>query len=167
MNKHKELRSERNLSVRGMEIKTGIKYNTYSRYESGERDMSTDVLRQLAKFFEVTIDYLLCNNTFCIYAKYEKGSIEFVIREEYYTEIKKYIYFDDDDKRCIDLNSLIGVNKDSDITELLIEFVRIAKMDALFEKKVVNQSDIDDLDKEIYKIELNRGLIERIKDAIR
>ena len=40
-------------------------------------------------------------------------------------------------------------------------------MDSLFEKKVVNQDDIDDLKKEIYQIELNKSLVEKIKDAIR
>lgn len=169
MNKLKDLRLERDLSVRGMEIKTGIKYNTYSRYESGERDMSTEVLKKLAKFFEVTIDYLLCNNTYCIYAKYEQGNFEFKIREEYYLELKekKYIYFDKEDNRCIDINSLVGVDKSNNIVDLLKEFIRIDKMDSLFEKKIIKESDIDDLDKEIYQIELTKGLIERIKDAIR
>ena len=67
MNKLKELRTERGLSIRGMEIKTGIKNNTYSRYETGERDMSTDVLRKLADFFEVSIDYLLNYDGFCLF----------------------------------------------------------------------------------------------------
>ena len=169
MNKLKDLRSERNLSVRGMEIKTGIKYNTYSRYESGERDMSTDVLKKLAKFFEVTIDYLICNNTYCIYAKYEQGNFQFKIYEDYYLELKekKYIYFDDNDNRCIDLNSLVGVNKDNNIMDLIKELERIKKMDELFEKKRVKDSDIDDLKKDIYQIELTKSLVDRIKDAIR
>ena len=45
--------------------------------------------------------------------------------------------------------------------------VRIEKMDTLFEKKIVKQADIDALDEEIYQIELTKGLVEKIKDAIR
>ena len=40
-------------------------------------------------------------------------------------------------------------------------------MDTLFEKKIVKQADIDALDEEIYQIELTKGLVEKIKDAIR
>ena len=31
----------------------------YSHYESGKRDIPTDVLQKLADFYEVSIDYLL------------------------------------------------------------------------------------------------------------
>ena len=48
--------------------------------------MSTAILRQLSSFFEVTIDYLLCNNNYCIYAKYKEGNISFKIKEDYYKE---------------------------------------------------------------------------------
>ena len=169
MNKLKELRAERNLTVRGLEDKTGIKFTTYARYESEERDMSTEVLKKLSKFFEVSIDYMLCNNNYCVYAKYKEGDFMFCIRANYYEELKneKYIYFDNNDNRCIDINSLIGVGKTNDITGIFQEMIRIEKMDSLFDKKVVKQSDIDDLDKEIYQIELTKSLVEKIKDAIR
>lgn len=168
LNRLKELRVERNLSMRGIEARTNIKFNTYSRYESGERDMSTDVLKQLAKFFEVTVDYLICYSGYCLYAKYEKGNFFFKINEDYYKELKeKYIYFDDNDNRCIDLNSLVGVNDSNNLIELIKELVRIDKFDALFEKKNVNNKDIETLDSEILEIELTKGFVEKIKDAIR
>ena len=169
MNRLKDLRSKRNLSVRGMELKTNIKYNTYSRYESGERDMSTDVLKRLSDFFEVTIDYLLCYSSYCVYAKYAEGNFFFKINEDYYKELKekKYIYFDNNDDRCIDINSLVGVGKTNNIMGFIQEMVRIDKMDSLFEKKMVKQKDFDALDEDFYQIELTRGLVERIKDAIR
>ena len=169
MNKLKELRTERGLTVRGIQDKTGIKFTTYARYESEERDMSTEVLKKLSKFFETTIDYMLCNNNYCVYATYKEGNFMFSIRTNYYEELKKekYIYFDNFDNRCIDINSLVGVGKTNDISGFFQEMVRIEKMDSLFEKKIVKQADIDALDEEIYQIELTKGLVEKIKDAIR
>ena len=148
MNKLKELRAERNLTVRGLEDKTGIKFTTYSRYESEERDMSTLVLKKLSRFFEVTIDYMLCNTNYCIYAKYKEGNFMFSIRADYYEELKakKYIYFDNNDNRCIDINSLIGVAKTNNILGIIEEFVRMKKIDALFEKRYVTDKDIADLE---------------------
>ena len=69
MNRLKELREERGYSVRGMEIKTGINYNSICKYEKETRDPSTDTLKKLSDFFEVTIDYMLCHSSYCLFAK--------------------------------------------------------------------------------------------------
>ena len=169
MNRLKELRDERGLSMRGIESRTKIKFNTYSRYESSERDMSTEVLKQLATFFEVTIDYLLCYTGYCLYAKYKEGNFYFKIREDYYKELKekKYIYFDNNDNRCIDLNSLVGVDKSNNILAVFEEFTRMNKAEALFEKGIPSQDDIEKINGDITEIELNRSLVKQIKDAIK
>ena len=169
MNKLKELRAERNLTVRGLEDKTGIKFTTYSRYKSEERDMSTLVLKKLSRFFEVTIDYMLCNTNYCVYAKYKEGNFMFGIRADYYNELKtkKYIYFDNNDNRCIDINSLVGVDKSNDILGIFEEFTRINKAEALFKKRYVTDKDIADLDEEFLEIELTKDLVEKIKEAIK
>ncbi len=169
MNRLKELRDERGLSMRGIESRTKIKFNTYSRYESSERDMSTEVLKQLATFFEVTIDYLLCYTGYCLYAKYKEGNFYFKIREDYYKELKekKYIYFDNNDNRCIDLNSLVGVDKSNNILAVFEEFTRMNKAEALFEKGIPSQDDIEKINGNITEIELNRSLVKQIKDAIK
>lgn len=169
VNKLKELRAERNLTVRGLEDKTGIKFTTYSRYESEERDMSTLVLKKLSRFFEVTIDYMLCNTNYCVFAKYKEGNYMFSIRADYYEELKnkKYIYFDNNDNRCIDINSLIGIGKNNNAIGLFEEMIRIKKIDALFEKRYVTDKDIEDLDEEILEIELTKDLVEKIKEAIK
>ena len=168
MNRLKELRNERGLTVRGMQDKININYVTYSRYEAGDRDMSTDVLRKLSDFFEVTIDYMLCHNSYCLYAKYKEGNFFFKIKEDYYKELKekKYIYFDNNDTRCIDLNSLIGIGTTQNIMALIQEFERMEKIDELFDKKNVKPEDFNALDDDFEEIELTRGLIKRIKDAI-
>ena len=169
MNKLKELRDERNLTVRALGPMLDINPVSITHYENEKRDMSTEVLRKLSKFFEVSIDYLLCNSSYCIYALYKEGNFYFGIRDDYYRELKekKYIYFDNNNHRCIDINSLIGVGSTNNILELIQEFVRIEKMDALFDKKKVTDADIKALDDEITEIELSRGLVEKIKEAIK
>ena len=167
MNRLKELRNERGLSIRQMEIKTGINHASVSLYESEKRDMSTAILRQLSSFFEVTIDYLLCNNNYCIYAKYKEGNISFKIKEDYYKELKekKYIYFDNNENRCIDINSLIGVNDSKSVVALIEEFTRIEKIDELFDSGKVKDSDFEKLD-DITDFELTKNFINKIKKGL-
>lgn len=168
MNRLKELRDERGLSMRGIESRTKIKFNTYSRYESSERDMSTEVLKQLATFFEVTIDYLLCYTGYCLYAKYKEGNFYFKIREDYYKELKekKYIYFDNNDNRCINVNSLLGLSEGYNGMPLIQEMKRVDSFNALFEKKVIYDKDFKALEGDFEQIELTKSFIEMIKDAI-
>lgn len=169
MNKLRELRDERGLSTRGLELKTGINHVSIYHYENDKRDFSTDVIKKLCKFFEVTSDYLLCINNYCLYAFYKEGNFSFKIREDYYLELKEnnYIYFDNNDKRCIDINSLIGVNKTNNIIGLFEEFVRIGKIDALFDNKNTKLEDFTKLKEEITEIELTKELVNRIKEAIK
>ena len=56
MNRLKELREERNLTVRKVDELTGINYMTLNNYENEVRDMSTKVIKQLASFYELSID---------------------------------------------------------------------------------------------------------------
>ena len=169
MNKLQELRDERNLTVRALGPMLDINPVSITHYENEKRDMSTEVLRKLSKFFEVSIDYLLCNSSYCIYALYKEGNFYFGIRDDYYRELKekKYIYFDNNNHRCIDINSLIGVGKSNNILGIFEEFTRINKAEALFERKDVTDKDLRALDDEITEIELNRLLVRQIKDAIR
>ncbi len=168
MNRLKELREERGLSIRQMESKIKINHASINLYELEKREPNIKTLKKLSEFFEATIDYILCNNNYCIYAKYKEGNFMFTIREDYYKELKEknYIYFDNNNKRCIDVNSLIGINNTYNVIELIKEFVNIDKMDALFDKKIVNDADLKALDDEIIEIELTKKLIEKIRDAI-
>ena len=169
MNKLKELRDERNLTVRALGPLLDINPVSITHYENEKRDMSTEVLRKLSKFFEVSIDYLLCNSSYCIYALYKEGNFYFGIRDDYYRELKekKYIYFDNNNHRCIDINSLIGVGKSNNILGIFEEITRINKAEALFEKGKPTDDEIKALNDEIIEIELNRMLVKQIKDAIR
>lgn len=165
MNRFKELREERGYSIRGLENQTGINHNSINRYENETRDPSTATLKQLADFFEVSIDYMLNHSSCYVYASYERNPFVFKIRENYYKELKEheFIYFKND-KRYIDLNKMLGVSEDC--LELVLEFARIGKIDALFNKKrFPSDKEISSLDDDI-DIVITKELIASILNAI-
>lgn len=57
----KEIRLNRGLSQKAVAEKLNCAPTVYSRYESGGREPSIDMLLKLAAFFGVTVDYLLGN----------------------------------------------------------------------------------------------------------
>lgn len=57
--KLKELREEKNLSQKEIAKYLNIAQNTYSRYETGEREPSIEMLKKLAKYYRVSVDYII------------------------------------------------------------------------------------------------------------
>jgi len=57
--KLKLLREENNISQKEISEYLHIKQNTYSQYETGKRQLPIDVLIKLAKYYQVTTDYIL------------------------------------------------------------------------------------------------------------
>ena len=55
----KELRLEKNLTQTALAQETGISQAGIAKWETGDRNPSVDCLIILAKFFGVTIDYLV------------------------------------------------------------------------------------------------------------
>lgn len=55
----KELRIEKGLSMKGLSNETGLSTTAICQWENNVTDISSDNLIILAKFFEVSIDYLL------------------------------------------------------------------------------------------------------------
>lgn len=55
----KELRAESGLTQKELAAKLSITRSAYSLYELGTREPSIVVLIDMAKFFEVTLDYLV------------------------------------------------------------------------------------------------------------
>lgn len=55
----KELRIKRNLNMRQTALALGIPYTTYISYEKGDREPNSEMLINLADFFNCSIDYLL------------------------------------------------------------------------------------------------------------
>ena len=54
-----ELRKDMGLTQKEMSVKLHINYRTYSSYERNETEASDDTKVQLAKFHNVSVDYLL------------------------------------------------------------------------------------------------------------
>lgn len=59
MNNIKQLREEKSLSMKEVSTHLGIPYTTYVNYEKGVREPSSEMLIKIAKYFDVSIDYLI------------------------------------------------------------------------------------------------------------
>ncbi len=59
MKRLRELRKEKNLAQWQLAGDLNVAQNTISRYETGQREASYSQLVQFAKYFDVSVDYLL------------------------------------------------------------------------------------------------------------
>lgn len=59
MNRLKQLREQKGLSMRQVASSLGMPYTTYVNYEKGAREPNSETLILLADFFETSIDYML------------------------------------------------------------------------------------------------------------
>ena len=59
--KIKNLREHQELSQKELCNRIGLPASSYCRYESGETQPNPDVLKLIANFFDVSVDYLLDN----------------------------------------------------------------------------------------------------------
>ena len=55
----RDLRTDRDLNQTQVAKLLGMSQTGYSKYETGENDVPTQVLIQLARFYDTSIDYLL------------------------------------------------------------------------------------------------------------
>ena len=55
----KDLREDSDIKQKDIAEYLHIKQNTYSQYENGQRQLPIDVLLSLAKYYNVSTDYLL------------------------------------------------------------------------------------------------------------
>lgn len=55
----RDLREDKDISQREMAAVLGMSQTGYSKYETGENDLPTDILKKLAIFHKTSIDYLL------------------------------------------------------------------------------------------------------------
>lgn len=59
-NNLKLLRKSRKYTQMAVQMKTGIKQTLLSKYETGKRIPPTGTLIRLADFYDVSVDYILC-----------------------------------------------------------------------------------------------------------
>lgn len=57
----KEIRTQKGLTQRQVADYIGCAPSVYSRYETGDREPSIDILIQLSRYLNVTIDYMVGN----------------------------------------------------------------------------------------------------------
>ena len=55
----RDLREDHDLTQKQISDYLNIRQNTYSQYETGHRQLPTDTLIALAKFYKTSTDYLL------------------------------------------------------------------------------------------------------------
>ncbi len=55
----RDLREDRDLNQTAVAKMLGMSQTGYSKYETGENDIPTDILIKLADFYDVSVDYLL------------------------------------------------------------------------------------------------------------
>ena len=58
-NKIRDLREDRDLNQTQVAEMLGMSQTGYSKYETGENDIPTEILIKLANFYNVSIDFLL------------------------------------------------------------------------------------------------------------
>lgn len=55
----RDLREDRDLNQTAVAKMLGMSQTGYSKYETGENDIPTEILIKLADFYNVSVDYLL------------------------------------------------------------------------------------------------------------
>ena len=55
----KDIREDRDVTQREVADYLHIRQNTYSQYENGQRGLPIDTLIKLARYFDVSTDYIL------------------------------------------------------------------------------------------------------------
>lgn len=55
----KALREDRDITQKTLSEYLNIRQNTYSQYETGQRQLPIDILIRLADYFETSTDYIL------------------------------------------------------------------------------------------------------------
>ena len=55
----RDLREDKDISQREIAVILGMSQTGYSKYETGENDIPTDILKKLATFHKTSVDYLL------------------------------------------------------------------------------------------------------------
>lgn len=60
----KELRTQKGVTQKAVSEAIGCSPCVYARYERGARQPDITTLKQLSKYFGVSIDYIVCNDIF-------------------------------------------------------------------------------------------------------
>ena len=163
-NRFKELRSERELTLRELAEFIGINYSTIACYETDKREPNIETLKKLTSFFEVSIDYI-CGDDKYIYVLYENANKKVSISKQSYDLLKPYIYFNNKNNRCIDINKYVNVDPKTNIFELIKEIQIISDLEILFDNKSHSINEFNSIIDQ--DVTINDGLLDKIKEIIK
>jgi len=77
----RELRERKKLYQKDVSAALGIDRTTYAKYETGDTEPSFEILKRIARFYDVSIDYLLDFDIQCQKTK-KKPPIQLTAEEE-------------------------------------------------------------------------------------
>ncbi len=163
-NRFKELRLERNLSLRELAEHIGINYSTIGCYETEKREPNIETLKKLTSFFEVSLDYICGDNKY-IYVLYENANKKISITKQSYDSLKNYIYFNKSNNRCIDINNYVNVNDKTNIFDLIKEINIISNIEVLFDSKSYSIEKFNSIVEQ--DVVINIDLLNKIKEIIK
>lgn len=87
--KLKELRKNRGLTQNDVAESVGVKQNSYNSWENGKREPNFSKLRKLAKYFNVSTDYLLDLEKQSYFSL--KKFLELLPERQYSVDVKVYL----------------------------------------------------------------------------
>ena len=163
-NRFKELRLERNLSLRELSEYIGINYSTIACYETNKREPNIETLKKLTSFFEVSLDYI-CGEDKYIYVLYENANKKISITKQSYDSLKQYIYFNQSNNRCIDINKYINIKENINAFDLIKEISIISNLEVLFDNKTHSIDEFRSIIEQDVIISLE--LLNKIKEIIK
>ena len=163
-NRFKELRLERDLTLRELGEYIGLNYSTIACYETDRREPNIEILKRLTSFFEVSLDYI-CGDDKYIYVLYEKADKKLSLTKQSYESFKPYIYFNKNNNRCIDINKYINVNEEANVFDFIKEISIISNLEVLFDKKKHSMDEFNTTTNQ--EVILNIELLDKIKKIIK
>jgi len=92
------LRREQGITKRDLVNRLPLNYSTYANYESGFREPNSEVLQMLARYFNVSIDYLMG-----ITANRRKADEIAVLTDDEHEHISQYRLLDNHGREMVDL----------------------------------------------------------------
>ena len=94
MQRIKELRESSNLTQEEVATNLNISRGTYKNYETGITRLNDEILLKLSKFYNVSTDYILGNNTkgMTVYSEEQSQIIKMMIQLNEVNLMKLYSY---------------------------------------------------------------------------
>lgn len=117
------LRKEFNMTQNDLANELETSSTNIGYYEQEKRDFSTKMLIKLSDMFKASIDYILAIRNDGIYIYYDGDDIiEYNISEDLLKYLKEHdvIYYKNDSyKRYININKLLGIDLEQNLTDLM------------------------------------------------